>query len=90
MRPALARLHGALIRAWQLGMLVPTSAADEQLLRDALTLDVGELPGGPREFAPLSDAEYLAVFDRLFLRFRALADAYGRAQNSSRQVNSGR
>lgn len=74
MRPALARLHGALMRAWQLGMFVPASEADRQLLRETRRLVV--VP--EHDSATLSDAEYLAVFDHLFTRFRALAAAYRR------------
>jgi hypothetical protein len=108
LRPSLARLHGALMRAWQLGMLVPANEADEQLLRDARKLLVtpgrqssstAAPPGAGRQgmapraaglaredgapVVPLSDEEYLVVFDRLFLRFRALAVAYRRGAQAS-------
>jgi hypothetical protein len=83
LRPALARVHGALLRAWQLGMFVPATAADEELLRNARKLFVNSEPyartDGDSDLVPLSDEEYLAVFDGLFARFRALAGAYRRS-----------
>ena len=84
LRPALARLHGALLRAWQLGMFVPGSEADRELLRSTRKLVVAPDPQADPNpgLTPLSDEEYLAVFDGLFARFRALADAYRRATSA--------
>jgi hypothetical protein len=85
-------MHGALMRAWLLGMFVPRNAEDErrvEAIREVLTLPSSPAPDATplgirtdpdpdlrERLQPLTDDEYLVAFDGLIARYTMLLRAY--------------
>lgn len=79
LRPGLAWRVGALMRAWNLGMVSPRNEKEQELFEDIIS----SIPAGPRPAPPedteltrLTDEDFLQIVDVLISRYAKLGLAY--------------